>query len=174
MVFGGVSWFWRLYLPRLTWLITCTLSRCTIPQWMSPSVPSGYLVPSTYPGIQVHIWTRNQAGRILHLLTFIYLEQILSGGWITTRSSESAMWCHKKTQYWRSMRNCLSLCWNSNLLQNPHCCRPIAIKTPPAVTVPTVGAGVAPSKTAASGVHSFLRKTGWLVASLRASYWFLF
>ena len=90
--FGGVSWCWRLYHPRSTCLSACTLSSCTIPPQMSPEVPSGYPVPSTYPGILVQIRIRNQTGGIWNFLKFIRSQQISSGGWIPTGGSGSATW----------------------------------------------------------------------------------
>ena len=59
--------------------------------------------------------------------------------------------------------SCLSIYWNSPLLQNPHPCHPISIKPSP-----QGGAGSrfrsGARKTVVSGVASFFRDTDWLVA----------
>ena len=77
----------------------------------------------------------------------------------------------------KDTRNCLSLCLNPPLLQNPYRNRLIAINTslkalpaPPLALelVPAMGEGAAPAKTAASGVDSLFRDTGRLVASFQA------
>ena len=99
--FVGVSLCWILYHPCLTCLSAFTFSRCTIPPWISPAVPPGYPVPSTYSGVQVRSRIRNQAGGIWNVPTFFRSHQIYSRIWIPTGGSGSATWCRKPSISWR-------------------------------------------------------------------------